>query len=134
MRELEARMDAIEKSIEVARRPEDVFSYATDFSRFPEWQGGVPAARLESEAPLALGSRAVVTRRVGPRKLARIEELTELDPPRTWTVRGVGGPLTGIAKGAIEPLAGGERRMSFSTETAGERHPLRSNPYSAGKR
>jgi hypothetical protein len=34
----EEHMKPIRQSIEVARRPEDVFSYATDFARFPEWQ------------------------------------------------------------------------------------------------
>jgi uncharacterized protein YndB with AHSA1/START domain len=97
------------ESIEIARRPEDVFSYATDFSRFPEWQGGVSSARPQGGAPLALGSRAVVTRRAGPRTLERTEEITELNPPRSWTVRGVGGPLVAIAKGMIEPLDYGER-------------------------
>jgi uncharacterized protein YndB with AHSA1/START domain len=103
-------MTAIVESIEIARRPEDVFSYATDFSHFPEWQGGVVSARPEEgDRPLGAGSRAVVTRRVGPRKSARTEEITELTPPRAWEVRGVGGPLTAIAKGTIEPLDDGER-------------------------
>jgi uncharacterized protein YndB with AHSA1/START domain len=102
-------MTAIVESIEIARRPEDVFSYATDFSHFPEWQGGVVSARPEGDSPLGVGSRAVVTRRVGPRRSARTEEITELTPPRAWEVRGVGGPLTAIAKGTIEPLDDGER-------------------------
>jgi Polyketide cyclase / dehydrase and lipid transport len=58
---------------------------------------------------LGIGSTAVVIRRVGPRELARTEEITELDPPRTWAVRGAGGPLTAIARGTIEPLGHGER-------------------------
>jgi hypothetical protein len=32
------QMDAIVNSIEISRRPEDVFSYATDFSHFPEYR------------------------------------------------------------------------------------------------
>ncbi len=102
-------MAEIVESIEISRRPEEVFSYATDFSRFPEWQGGVVSARPRGDAPLAVGSRAVVTRRAGPRQLARIEEITELRPPRTWAVRGVGGPVIATAKGTIEPLDRGER-------------------------
>ena len=110
-------MTAIMESIEISRRPEDVFSYAIDFSNFPEWQRGVVSARREDDAPLAVGSRAVVTRRVGPRKLARKEEIIELNPPRTWTVRGVGGPLTAIAKGTIEPLDDGKRsRVTIAFE------------------
>jgi hypothetical protein len=67
------------------------------------------SARPEGDAPSGLGSRAVVTRRAGPRTLTRIEQITELNPPSTWAVRGVGGPLVATAKGTIQPLADGER-------------------------
>jgi uncharacterized protein YndB with AHSA1/START domain len=110
-------MAAIVQRIDISRRPEDVFSYATDFSRFPEWQGGVMSASPEGDPPLAVGSTAAVTRRVGPRKLATTEEITELNPPRTWAVRGVGGPITAIAKGTIEPLDnGGRSRVTIALE------------------
>jgi Polyketide cyclase / dehydrase and lipid transport len=102
-------MPAIIGSIDISRHPQDVFAYATDFGHYPEWQGGVISARPEGDAPLAVGSRAIVTRRIGPRELPGIEEITELNPPRSWAVRGLSGPLTAIAKGTIEPLDGGER-------------------------
>ena len=51
----------------------------------------------------------------------RTEEITELDPPKSWTVRGVGGPLTAIAKGTIEPLDDGERsRVMIALEFEGQ--------------
>lgn len=113
-------MAPIVESIEISRRPEDVFSYATDFSHFPEWQGGVVSARQEGDATLAVGSRAMVTRRVGPRKLPRTEEIIELNPPRTWAVRGVGGPIIAFAKGTIEPLDGGKRsRVTITLDFKG---------------
>jgi uncharacterized protein YndB with AHSA1/START domain len=104
-------MAAIAQSIEISRRPEEVFSYVTDFSHYPEWQGGIVSARREGNAPLAVGSRALVTRRVGPRELPGTDEITELNPPRTWVVRGLGGPVAAIARGTIEPLDGGERSL-----------------------
>jgi uncharacterized protein YndB with AHSA1/START domain len=113
-------MPAIVESIDISRRPEDVFAYATDFARFPEWQGGVVSARVESDDPLTVGSRAVVTRRLGPRELPGTEEITALSPPRSWVVRGVGGPLTAVAKGTVEPLDGGERsRVTIALEFEG---------------
>jgi uncharacterized protein YndB with AHSA1/START domain len=113
-------MHAIVESIDISRPPEDVFSYATDFAHFPEWQGGALAARREGDAPLAVGSKAVVNRRVGPRKSARTEEISELNPPRSWAVRGVGGPLTATARGTIEPLNDGERsRVTIALEFEG---------------
>jgi hypothetical protein len=56
-------MAAILESIEISRRPEDVFPYVTDPSRLTEWQESVVSVRREDDAPLAVGSRAVVTRR-----------------------------------------------------------------------
>jgi uncharacterized protein YndB with AHSA1/START domain len=110
-------MERIVESIEIDRRPEDVFSYATDFAHFPEWQLGVTSARRVSDAPLSVGSEAAVTRQAGPRKLPRTEEITEFDPPMRWTVRGVGGPLIAIAKGTIEPLDdGGRSRVTIALE------------------
>jgi uncharacterized protein YndB with AHSA1/START domain len=114
-------MAAIVGSIEIARRPEDVFAYATDASRFPQWQASVVSVRQEGTGPLAVGSRAVVTRRVGPRRLPGTEEITALHPPRTWAyVRGVGGPLIAIANGMVEPLDGGRRsRVTITLEFEG---------------
>jgi uncharacterized protein YndB with AHSA1/START domain len=110
-------MAAIVETIDISRRPEDVFTYATDFSHFPDWQRGVMSARREGDAPLVVGARAVVTRRVGPRTLVRTEEITELNPPTTWAVRGVGGRLEAIATGRIEPLEDGKRaRVTIATD------------------
>jgi uncharacterized protein YndB with AHSA1/START domain len=112
-------MAAVEESIEISRRPEDVFSYATDFSHFPQWQERVVSARQEGDAPLAVGSRATVTRRAGPRQLRTTEEITELDPPRTWQVRGTGRiPVVAIANGTVEPLASGHSSQSPWNSTA----------------
>jgi Polyketide cyclase / dehydrase and lipid transport len=74
-------MAAIAGSIEIARRPEDVFAYATDPSRFPECQASAVSVRPEGTGPPAVGSSTVVTRRLGPRKLRGTEEITQLTPP-----------------------------------------------------
>jgi uncharacterized protein YndB with AHSA1/START domain len=102
-------MAPIVESIEISRSPEDVFSYVTDPLRLPEWQESVAAARREDDAPLAVGSKAVVTRRIGRREQAMTAEVTDLTPPRSWAVRGTDGPVRGIVKGTIEPLADGRR-------------------------
>jgi Polyketide cyclase / dehydrase and lipid transport len=113
-------MAAIVESVEIARRPMDVFSYATDFSRYPEWQGGVEWVRVDEDGPPAVGSKALVTRRVGPRRLPGAEAITELSPPRSWTVRAVSDPVRATAMGTIEPIAGGERsRVTIALEFKG---------------
>ena len=115
-------MAAIVESIEISRSPEDVFSYAADPLRFPEWRDGVASAHRDEPAPLAVGSKTTVVRRVGPRRLPTTEEVVELNRPRSWAVRGTSGPVVGIAKGTMESLDGGQRSrltIAFDFEAQG---------------
>jgi uncharacterized protein YndB with AHSA1/START domain len=102
-------MAPIVESIEISRSPEDVFSYVTDPSRLPEWQESVVSVRRGDDAPIAVGSRAVVTRRVGRWERTMTAELTELNSPSSWAVRGIDGPVRGNVNGGIEPLDDGAR-------------------------
>jgi uncharacterized protein YndB with AHSA1/START domain len=102
-------MAAIVESVEIDRRPEDVFAYMLDPSNLPKWQESAVAARRLDDAPVAVGSRVVVTRRVGNRNREMTNELTELSPPTSWTVRGTDTPIRATAKGRIEPVGNGER-------------------------
>jgi uncharacterized protein YndB with AHSA1/START domain len=113
-------MAPIVASIEIARRPEDVFSYVTDPSHLTEWQESVVTVRREDTGPVSERSRAVVTRRVGRREQAMTAELSELNPPRSWAVRGIDGPVRGNVKGTIEPLDDGTRsRVRFELDFEG---------------
>jgi hypothetical protein len=44
-------MTAFAASIDISRRPEDVFAYTTDFSHFPHWQASVLSARRKVMPP-----------------------------------------------------------------------------------
>ncbi|TJZ44472.1 hypothetical protein FCH28_29430 [Streptomyces piniterrae] len=110
-------MTAIKETIDISRRPEDVFSYVTDPSHLPEWQESVASVTPVGDAPLEVGSRVVVTRKIGHREFPMTAEVAELDPPRSWRMRGVDGPVRGDVKGTIEPLGDGERsRVTLSLE------------------
>src|SRR5205823_4886905 len=100
-------MKTIRQTIQIARRPEDVFSYATDFANFPEWQVGAVSAKPLADSPDGLGASAAVTRKVGPARFGRTEVIRRYHPPRTWTVQGVGGPLTANVHGTIESVQNG---------------------------
>jgi uncharacterized protein YndB with AHSA1/START domain len=96
-------------SIEIARPPEDVFSYVTDPSRLAEWQESVVSTRVDHAGPPGVGSRVTQTRRIGRREQTMTSEITEITPPTSWAVRGVDGPVRGMVKGTVEPLEAGER-------------------------
>jgi uncharacterized protein YndB with AHSA1/START domain len=105
----EGTVAPIVSSIEIARPPEEVFSYVTDPSRLAEWQESVVSTRMDGSGPAGVGSRVRVTRRVGRRERAMTAELAELDPPRSWAVRGIDGPVRGNVDGTVEPIDDGAR-------------------------
>jgi uncharacterized protein YndB with AHSA1/START domain len=86
-------MASITASVEVACPPETVFVYVTDPSRFGEWQENVTHGHMEGDGPYAVGAICRTTRRIGFAERPVTSEITHIDPPRTWGVRGIDGPI-----------------------------------------
>ena len=99
----------IVESIEIARRPEEVFAYLDELERHGEWQEEIVSSKLETEGPTRVGSRATDTRRMpgGPRDITY--EIVEHDPPRKTSFRGVDGPVRVVGTVTVEPLDDGSR-------------------------
>ncbi|MEU7550742.1 SRPBCC family protein [Streptomyces sp. NPDC044571] len=113
-------MSAIRQSIDIARRPEEVYTYITDPAHLPEWQASALSARPLDDAPPHVGQRVAVTRRMGRRDLPMTMEVVELDPPRSWHLHGVDGPVRGDVRGTIEPLDDGRRsRVTLALDFEG---------------
>ena len=102
-------MSAITESVEINRRPEDVFAYIDNLERHGEWQEEIVSVRVEGGSPTKVGTRAIEVRKVPGRDQTVTYEITEHDPPRGFAFRGVDGPIRPVGKGTIEPLDGGER-------------------------
>ena len=102
-------MPPIVSSFEIARPPNDVYSYVTDPSRFPEWQHDVVRVRMDSGRPPGVGTRFTTTRRIGRVEQTTTQEVTEFRPPRSWAARGVDGPFRPSAGVTVEPLGDGTR-------------------------
>lgn len=101
-------MPPIVVSTEISRSPEDVFVYVTDPTKLSEWQESVVRSE-SSKTPVDVGTTARVTRRVGGREMTQSAELAALNPPTSWAVRGLDGPVRGDIKGTIDPLDNGTR-------------------------
>jgi len=102
-------MAPIASSIEIARPPEEVFAYITDPSRLAEWQQSLVSADSEGDRPLASGTRVNTIRRVGRGERTMTMEVTSMNPPSSWAIRGVDGPVRMSVNGTIEPADGGAR-------------------------
>ncbi|MEU1006100.1 MULTISPECIES: SRPBCC family protein [Streptomyces] len=102
-------MAIIRESIDVERRPEEVYDYVMDAGRMPEWQLSAVSAERLDEGPVGIGTKVRVTRHVGRRVMPMTMEVTEYDPPYSWGMRGVDGPVRAQVHGEVEPYDEGRR-------------------------
>jgi hypothetical protein len=108
-------------SAEIGRPAAEVFSYATDPTRFSEWQKGVVDGHMDSPATgtPAVGAKCVTTRRIGGANRPSTSELVDIDPPRTWSVRGTDGPIRAAVDVLVEPVTGSRSRLTISVDFTG---------------
>ena len=110
-------------SAEIDRPAAQVFAYATDPARFPEWQKGVVDGHMDgpgngTQTP-AVGAKCVTTRRIGGANRASTSELVHIDPPKTWGVRGTDGPIRAAVEVLVEPVTGSRSRLTISVDFTG---------------
>ena len=105
---------------DVARSVDEVFAYVTDPSRFGEWQQNVIGGRMDDDGPRGVGARCLTTRRIGFAKRDVTAEVTELDPPRRWAVRGVDGPIRAVVHVTVDSVDEGRRsRVTIAIDFEG---------------
>jgi uncharacterized protein YndB with AHSA1/START domain len=110
----------ITNTIEIDRPPEEVFAYLDDVERHGEWQAAIVSSKRDTEGPTKVGTRATDTRKVpgGPRDISY--EVTEHDPPRRTSFRGVNGPVRPVGTVTVEPLDDGKRsRVTIELDLKG---------------
>jgi uncharacterized protein YndB with AHSA1/START domain len=110
-------------TVDVERGPDDVFAYVTDPTRFVEWQNGVVAGHMEADGEPGAAARCLMTRRIGFVQRVVTSVVTHIEPPRTWGVRGIDGPIRAIVDVAVEGLDAG-RRSRVSIEIQFEGHGI----------
>ena len=99
-------MAPLVSTIDVDRPQDEVFAYVTDPTRFAEWQDGVVGGSIEDGATRSRRSKCVTTRRIGGAERQSTSEITKLDPPTSWAVHGIDGPIRAIVNVTVEPLDG----------------------------
>ena len=127
-------MPAIVISTDVQRPAAEVFAYATDPTRFSEWQQGVVDGHMNGPADEvgspAVGSKCVTTRRIGGADRPATSELVHIDSPRTWRVEGRDGPIRAAVDVLVEPVTGARSRLTISVDFTG--HGVGQDPGAAG--
>ena len=106
-------------SIEVERPAQEVYNYATDPSKFHEWQQGVVSGSMERDGAPAVGDHCLTARRIGGAERPATSELVRLDPPRAWSVRGIDGPIRAQVDVSVEPLTDQRSRLTIVVDFEG---------------
>jgi uncharacterized protein YndB with AHSA1/START domain len=111
-------MAPIVTSAEIERPAAEVFAYATDPARFSEWQKGVVDGHMDGRGD-AVGTRCMTTRRIGGANRSSSSELVHIDPPRTWRVQGLDGPVRAAVDVLVEPVTDARSRLTISVDFTG---------------
>ena len=116
-------MPPIVTSAEIERPAAAVFAYGTDPARFSEWQKGVMDGHKDgpdngTQSP-AVGAKCVTTRRIGGTNRPSTAELVHIDPPKTWGVRGIDGPIRAAVDVLVEPVTDSRSRLTISVDFTG---------------
>ena len=69
-------MAPIVTTVQVDRPADEVFAYATDPTRFKEWQQGVVDGHLETHGTPTVGTRCLTTRRIGGADRPAVSEVS----------------------------------------------------------
>jgi hypothetical protein len=103
----------------VDRSAAEVFAYATDPAYFHEWQQGLIEGHLDPPGPAQVGSKCLTTRRIGGANRTVTAVLTHVEPPRTWGVRGIDGPIRATVDVTVEPITDSSSRLTIAVDFAG---------------
>jgi uncharacterized protein YndB with AHSA1/START domain len=102
-------MAPITESIEIDRRPEEVFAYLDDVKRHGEWQEQIVDVQPQGDEPMGVGKRVRETRRVPGGDRSMTYEITEHDPPHRSSFRVLDGPVRGVGTVSVEPVGDGSQ-------------------------
>lgn len=112
-------MAPIVTTVDVDRPAGEVFAYATDPTRFAEWQAGVVEGHMGQSGPPRPGAQCVTTRRIGGRQRPSTSVVTHVDPPSTWGVHGIDGPIRATVDVTVTPLTDTTSRLVISVDFVG---------------
>jgi len=112
-------MAPILASIEVNRSAEVVFAYATDPTRFSEWQKGVVDGAMNTPGPAKVGDHCLTTRRIGFANRVATSEVVGVNQPSTWSVRGLDGPIRATVDVTVEALSAASARLTIAVDFEG---------------
>jgi hypothetical protein len=91
-------------SVDIDRPADDVFAYVTDPTHFHQWQQGVVSGCIEEPGTPTVGSHCTTTRRIGGANRPSTSVVTKMNPPTSWAVHGIDGPIRAQVDVTVQAL------------------------------
>jgi uncharacterized membrane protein len=109
----------IKHSIDINGSAEEVFAYLDQLERHSEWQRSLVSAKVETEGPTRVGTRAVERRKVpgGARNIPY--QITEHEPAYKFSFRGTAGPVRPVGTVIVDPVGESSSRMTVELDLEG---------------
>ena len=98
----------IEVSIDIPAPPQEVWDYAADLARNPEWMADAESIAFTSAQTEGVGTTFDCLTKIGPMSTTDKIEVTEWDPPNTLGIIHRGA-VTGTGRFTLAPTAEGTR-------------------------
>lgn len=98
----------IEVSIDIPAPPQEVWDYAADLARNPEWMADAESIAFTSAQTEGVGTAFDCITKIGPMSTTDKIEVTEWDPPNTLGIVHRGA-VTGTGRFTLSPTAEGTR-------------------------
>ena len=102
----------LESEVEIDRPADEVFAVVSDFSRNPDWQGGMRSARWTTEPPLRVGSTYEQVARFLGRDVVTTFEVVGYEPGRSVTIESRQSSFPITVTRAVEPIGADRTRVS----------------------
>jgi len=114
-------MTDVERTIDIARSVEKVWTIMTDVERWPEWTASVTRVELLGSGPLTVGSRVRIRQ---PRLPVAVWTVTVFDTHRGFEWKSAAPGLTTVAGHRIDATGPDSARVTLSLAWSGLLAPL----------
>ena len=106
-------MRRAERTATVDAPPSEVYAFLSDIRNLPRWQSGVERADLTSDGAVAIGSTALVERRVLGQEVRADLRVVALEPERRIVLETDAGGLHVEASVGLAPAGDGQTQVTF---------------------
>ena len=104
-----------EQSVWINRPVEEVFEFATNPEKEPQWNTSMQESEITSEGPLGVGTKVRSMSRVLGRSVETTWEVTEYEVNRRKAVKSTSGPVPFEATSVFESVEGGTK-LTFTIQ------------------